>query len=119
MEKVHGRTEVVPDTATVPVVIIGAVVLSGRRIPRMTLRRTRGAAPAVPGTPEWLWLARLARMLFWLTLGWLGIEAGVAIAAAVIAGSVARLGARLGSAALRMRQPARRALLLTTGRRDC
>jgi divalent metal cation (Fe/Co/Zn/Cd) transporter len=51
----------------------------------------------VPGTPEWLRLARLARMLSWLTLGWLGIEAGVAIAAAVIAGSVALLGFGLDS----------------------
>lgn len=30
------------------------------------------AAPAVPGTAEWLRLARLARVLSWLTLGWLG-----------------------------------------------
>jgi len=47
--------------------------------------------PAVPGTPEWLRLARLARMLSWLTLGWLGIEAGVAVVAAVVARSVALL----------------------------
>jgi divalent metal cation (Fe/Co/Zn/Cd) transporter len=53
--------------------------------------------PVVPGTPEWLRLARLARVLSWLTLGWLGIEAGVAIAAAVIAGSVALLGFGLDS----------------------
>ena len=58
---------------------------------------TGGTAPAVPGTPEWLRLARLARVLSWLTLGWLGIEAGVAIAAAVIAGSVALLGFGLDS----------------------
>ena len=55
------------------------------------------AAPAVPGTAEWLRLARLARVLSWLTLGWLGVEAGVAIAAAVIAGSVALLGFGLDS----------------------
>jgi divalent metal cation (Fe/Co/Zn/Cd) transporter len=53
--------------------------------------------PAVPGTPDWLRLARLARLLSWLTLGWLGVEAGVAIAAAVIAGSVALLGFGLDS----------------------
>jgi hypothetical protein len=47
-------------------------------------------APAV--TAEWLRFARIARMLSWLTLGWLGIEAGVAIGAAVIGGSVALLG---------------------------
>ena len=52
-----------------------------------------GAAPSA----EWLRLARLARTLSWLTLGWLGIEAGVAIGAAVIAGSVALLGFGLDS----------------------
>ena len=56
-----------------------------------------GAGAVVPGTPEWLRLARLARMLSWLTLGWLGIEAGIAIAAAVSAGSVALLGFGLDS----------------------
>jgi divalent metal cation (Fe/Co/Zn/Cd) transporter len=56
-------------------------------------------AVTVPGpvTAEWLRLARLARMLSWLTLGWLGIEAGVAVGAAVIAGSVALLGFGLDS----------------------
>jgi divalent metal cation (Fe/Co/Zn/Cd) transporter len=60
-----------------------------------------GAACAVtvpgPVTAEWLRLARLARMLSWLTLAWLGIEAGAAIGAAVIAGSVALLGFGLDS----------------------
>jgi divalent metal cation (Fe/Co/Zn/Cd) transporter len=55
------------------------------------------SAAAVPGTAEWLRLARLARVLSWFTLGWLGVEAGVAIAAAVIAGSVALLGFGLDS----------------------
>lgn len=58
---------------------------------------TAGSAPAVPGTPEWLRLARLARVLSWVTLGWLGVEAAVAIAAAVIAGSAALLGFGLDS----------------------
>jgi len=61
---------------------------------------TRPAASGVPvvaGSREWLRLARLARALSWLTLGWLGIEAGVAIAAAVAAGSVALLGFGLDS----------------------
>jgi divalent metal cation (Fe/Co/Zn/Cd) transporter len=57
----------------------------------------RAAIPAMAGSPEWLRLARLARVLSWLTLGWLGIEAGVAIAAALIAGSVALLGFGLDS----------------------
>lgn len=53
--------------------------------------------PAAPGSPDWLRLARLARLLSWLTLGWLGTEAGVAIAAAITAGSVALLGFGLDS----------------------
>jgi divalent metal cation (Fe/Co/Zn/Cd) transporter len=66
--------------------------------PQLSRPAAGGAMPAVPGTPEWLRLARLARMLSWLTLGWLGVEAGVAIAAALIAGSVALLGFGLDSA---------------------
>jgi divalent metal cation (Fe/Co/Zn/Cd) transporter len=46
---------------------------------------------------DWLRLARIARILSWLTLAWMGIEGGVAIAAAVIAGSVALLGFGLDS----------------------
>jgi divalent metal cation (Fe/Co/Zn/Cd) transporter len=57
--------------------------------PQLSRPAAAGPTPAVPGTPEWL---RLARLLSWLTLGWVGAEAGVAIAAAVIAGSVALLG---------------------------
>ena len=65
-------------------------------------QRSRTAASgvvvsAVAGSPEWLRLARLARMLSRLTLGWLGVEAGVAIAAAMVAGSVALLGFGLDS----------------------
>jgi divalent metal cation (Fe/Co/Zn/Cd) transporter len=53
---------------------------------------------AVPtGGDQWLALARRARLLSWLTLGWLGLEAGVAVAAAVVAGSVALLGFGLDS----------------------
>jgi hypothetical protein len=50
-----------------------------------------------PTTAEWLRLARTARMLSWLTLGWLGAEAGIAVGAAVTAGSVALLGFGLDS----------------------
>jgi divalent metal cation (Fe/Co/Zn/Cd) transporter len=46
---------------------------------------------------DWLRLARLARLLSWLTLAWMGIEGGVAIGAAIIAGSVALLGFGLDS----------------------
>src|SRR5215831_10051799 len=41
----------------------------------------------VPVSADWLRLARVARMLSWITLAWMGIEGGVAIAAAVMAGS--------------------------------
>jgi len=53
--------------------------------------------PPAPQTADWLRLARLARTLSWLTLAWMGIEGGVAIAAAVLAGSVALLGFGLDS----------------------
>ena len=46
----------------------------------------------VAGSADWLRLARLARLLSWLTLAWMGIEGGVAIGAAVVAGSVACSG---------------------------
>jgi hypothetical protein len=48
-------------------------------------------------SPEWLKLARLARLLSWLTLAWMGIEGGVAIGAAFVSGSVALLGFGLDS----------------------
>jgi divalent metal cation (Fe/Co/Zn/Cd) transporter len=49
------------------------------------------------GTAEWFRLARIARLLSWLTLGWLGTEAAIAIGAAVLAGSTALLGFGLDS----------------------
>lgn len=54
-------------------------------------------SPAAPGSSQWLRLAGLARVLSWLTLGWLGLEAGVAVGAAVAAGSAALLGFGLDS----------------------
>lgn len=55
----------------------------------------RGAAESA--SADWLRLARIARVLSWLTLAWMGVEGGVAIAAAVLAGSVALLGFGLDS----------------------
>lgn len=53
---------------------------------------------AQPAMPEaWLRLARLARILSWLTLAWMGLEGGIAIGAAIVAGSVALLGFGLDS----------------------
>jgi divalent metal cation (Fe/Co/Zn/Cd) transporter len=46
---------------------------------------------------DWLRRARLARILSWITLAWMGVEGAVAIGAAVIAGSVALLGFGLDS----------------------
>ena len=63
----------------------------------LRLRPHPPGAPAVPGSAEWLRLARLARRLSWLTLAWMGIEGGVAIGAAIAAGSVALLGFGLDS----------------------
>jgi len=42
-------------------------------------------------------LVRRAKLLSWLSIGWMGIEAGVAIVAAVVAASVALLGFGLDS----------------------
>ena len=51
-----------------------------------------------PARPEaWLRLARVARLLSWITLAWMGIEGGIAIGAAIAAGSVALLGFGLDS----------------------
>ena len=67
----------------------------------ISLARPRSAVPTGRrrrrGSADWLRLARLARVLSWLTLAWLGVEGGVAIGAAVAAGSVALLGFGLDS----------------------
>ncbi len=51
-----------------------------------------------PGSQEWHRLARRARVLSWVSLGWLGVEAGLALVAALLAGSIALLGFGLDSA---------------------
>jgi divalent metal cation (Fe/Co/Zn/Cd) transporter len=65
-----------------------------RRVPAVDRRETTAL---VAGSADWLRLARIARILSWLTLAWMGIEGGVAIVAAVLAGSVALLGFGLDS----------------------
>ena len=62
-----------------------------------TVELSRGA-PAVARPDEWLRLARLARLLAWVSLGWLCIEGSVAVAAGVVAGSIALVGFGLDSA---------------------
>ncbi len=51
----------------------------------------------MPLPADWLRLARVARALSWITLAWMGVEGGIAIGAAVLAGSVALLGFGLDS----------------------
>lgn len=62
-------------------------------------RRTRSpSATLLPaGSPAWQRAASLASLLSWLTLAWLGIEAGVAVGAALAARSPALLGFGLDS----------------------
>jgi divalent metal cation (Fe/Co/Zn/Cd) transporter len=69
--------------------------MTSLRSSRLSSRQSR--PPVVPGSADWLRLARLARTLSWLTLAWMGVEGGVAIAAAIAAGSVALLGFGLDS----------------------
>ena len=49
------------------------------------------------GDLQWRRLSRLARNLAWVTLAWLGIEATVAVGAALVSGSTALLGFGLDS----------------------
>jgi divalent metal cation (Fe/Co/Zn/Cd) transporter len=66
-------------------------------LPSLRLRPDPAAPPLVAGSAGWLRLARLARTLSWVTLAWMGVEGGVAIGAAIAAGSVALLGFGLDS----------------------
>lgn len=52
----------------------------------------------LPGSPSWLRLARLARLLSVLTLVWLGIEGAVGVIAGFLAGSIALVAFGLDSA---------------------
>ncbi len=47
---------------------------------------------------EWLRLARLAKLLAWISLAWLCIEGSVAVVAGLVAGSIALVGFGLDSA---------------------
>ena len=70
------------------------ISLLPRRMPAADRRET---TVPIAGSADWRRLARIARILSWLTLAWMGIEGGVAIVAAVLAGSVALLGFGLDS----------------------
>ncbi len=56
------------------------------------------SGPAAVGSPEYLRLARRARLLSWASLGYMAIEGIVAILAGIVAGSVALIGFGLDSA---------------------
>jgi divalent metal cation (Fe/Co/Zn/Cd) transporter len=45
--------------------------------------------PTLTRSPEWHRAARRARLLSWISLAWMGAEGGIAIAAGILAGSVA------------------------------
>jgi divalent metal cation (Fe/Co/Zn/Cd) transporter len=51
-----------------------------------------------PGSQSWFRLARLAKLLSSLTLGWLGIEGAIGVAAGIAAGSIALVAFGLDSA---------------------
>jgi hypothetical protein len=53
---------------------------------------------ALPGSADWIRLARRTHMLSWFSLVWLTIEGTVAIAAGVMAGSIALVAPGLDSA---------------------
>lgn len=57
-----------------------------------------GAAPAPAPSPEWLSAARKAKALSWLSLVWMSLEGGIAIAAGIAAGSIALIGFGIDSA---------------------
>ncbi len=68
----------------------------------MTTQPIPGSAssPGVlaPGTGEWLRLARRARTLSWVSLGWMAAEGLIAVLAGLVAGSIALVGFGLDSA---------------------
>ena len=47
---------------------------------------------------QWLRAARRARLLSWLSLAWMGAEGGIAVAAGIMAGSIALIGFGIDSA---------------------
>jgi divalent metal cation (Fe/Co/Zn/Cd) transporter len=64
----------------------------------MTTLEIGRSAPLSARSAEWLRLAQLAKRLAWISLAWLCIEGSVAVAAGIIAGSIALVGFGLDSA---------------------
>ena len=54
--------------------------------------------PSVATSPEWLHAARRARLLSWVSLGWMAAEGAIAIVAGIAAGSIALVAFGLDSA---------------------
>ncbi len=50
-----------------------------------------------PGSAQWLEAARRARLLSWLSLGWMAVEGAVGLAAGIVAGSIALVAFGLDS----------------------
>ena len=59
---------------------------------------TETTVAIAPGSPSWVRLARIAKLLAALTLVWLGIEGTVGVIAGILAGSVALIAFGLDSA---------------------
>ena len=55
-------------------------------------------AARVPGSPEYLRLARRARLLSWASLAYMALEGLVAVVAGIVAGSIALIGFGIDSA---------------------
>jgi divalent metal cation (Fe/Co/Zn/Cd) transporter len=56
------------------------------------------ARSTATASPEWFAAARRAKFLSWLSLVWMGLEGGIAIAAGIMAGSIALIGFGIDSA---------------------
>lgn len=73
--------------------------MSETALPTLT-RPSATPPPQSSSTPsaEWLQAARRAKQLSWLSLVWMGLEGGIAIAAGILAGSIALIGFGIDSA---------------------
>jgi divalent metal cation (Fe/Co/Zn/Cd) transporter len=58
----------------------------------------RGGGGVALGSEQWLRAARQARVLSWISLGWMGAEGAIAVVAGVLAGSIALIGFGIDSA---------------------
>jgi divalent metal cation (Fe/Co/Zn/Cd) transporter len=66
-------------------------------VSEITVLEPPGAPAAPPPNAEWLTAAKRARALSWISMAWMGAEGAVAIAAGILAGSIALIGFGLDS----------------------